>query len=77
MSQQGAPKLEVDAAGLDSFHAWYRKLPEVNNTVVSLNYHSLRIQVTDRFQINLNFVAFSGYTNRPFLRPQDVFLRPW
>ena len=77
MSQQGAPKLEVDAAGLDSFHAWYRKLPEVTDTVVCLNYHSLRFQVTDQFQINLNFVAFSGYTNRPFLRPQDVLLRPW
>ncbi|KAH7624522.1 hypothetical protein Ndes2526B_g00726 [Nannochloris sp. 'desiccata'] len=33
MSQQGAPKLELDAAGLDSFRAWYRKLPEDTQTV--------------------------------------------
>ena len=29
MATPGAPKLEVDAAGLDSFHSWYKTLPQV------------------------------------------------
>lgn len=73
--QNAAPKLELDAAGLDSFHKWYKSLPQVrfsliidssttNKFVIRPIYTTFRNQISD---LDL-FCMQDGHTVRFFDR---------
>lgn len=74
--QQGAPKLEVDAAGLDSFHAWYSTLPEVrkhSGLRPTPDYLSILLLTSNQFQTS----CLAGPPLCPFLRPENMLFRAW